>query len=144
MKQSLFRTVRVTFDALITANTSIGGAVVAIIGTIFGLGNWVLASVSRALLVALDRQQYEHISTTLEQRSTLNELELLKAATRVKEDAIGGGFWTASHTIAMNRIGTMLHHHCGWEPARIHGYLRQVVESIPGMSYVAGDEFEAE
>lgn len=143
MKQFFFGNVAVTFGNLIYLNTLIGNTIVGIIGGLFGSVNFGLAWVSRKLLIAIDKNRYEYTTSTLEQRSDLIELELLKAASKVKEDAISGRVWTSSHTLALNKIGSALHLQCGWEPARIHGYLRQVVESIPGMNYYAGDEFES-
>lgn len=142
MKQFLFRNVAVTCGHLIFINTSIGNAVVGAIGGIFNIINWILAQTSRRLLVSIDRDRYEHTASTIEQRNDLVELELLKAVSKVKEDAVAGRVWTSSHTMALNKIGSALHVQCGWEPARIHGYLRQVVESIPGMTYYAGEELD--
>lgn len=143
MKQFFFGNVAVTFGNLIYLNTLVGNTIVGIIGGLFGSVNFALAWISRKLLIAIDKNRYEYTTSTLEQRSDLIELELLKAASKVKEDAISGRVWTSSHTLALNKIGSALHLQCGWEPARIHGYLRQVVESIPGMNYYAGDEFES-
>lgn len=143
MKQFFFGNIAVTFGNLIYLNTLVGNTIVGIIGGLFGLVNFGLAWASRKLLIAIDKNRYEYTTSTLEQRSDLIELELLKAASKVKEDAISGRVWTSSHTLALNKIGSALHLQCGWEPARIHGYLRQVVESIPGMNYYAGDEFES-
>lgn len=143
MKQFFFGNVAVTFGNLIYLNTLVGNTITGIIGGLFGSVNFGLAWISRRLLIAIDKNRYEYTTSTLEQRSDLIELELLKAASKVKEDAISGRVWTSSHTLALNKIGSALHLQCGWEPARIHGYLRQVVESIPGMNYYAGDEFES-
>lgn len=143
MKQFFFRNVAVTCGNLIYVNTSIGNVIVGVIGGVFGVVNWILAWTSRNLLLAIDKDRYEHAASTMEQRDDLIELELLKAVSQVKEDAISGRVWTSSHTLALNKIGSALHMQCGWEPARIHGYLRQVVESIPGMSYYGGDDFDS-
>lgn len=143
MKQFLFVNVATTCASLMQINISVGNAVVGFISGIFNLVNWAMASVSKQLLLAIDKERYEYTTSALEQRGELIELELLKAATKVKEDALTGRVWTSQHTMALNRIGSALHMQCGWEPARIHGYLRQVVESIPGMIYSSGDDFEA-
>jgi hypothetical protein len=144
MKQLLFKTTAVVIGSLISANTSIGNAITTVVAFVFNAVNEVLRGAGKKLMNAIDSERFQHIELTTDQYSELTELNLLMAANKVKEDALRGRTWTVMHTMAMNRIGTALHNNCGWEPPRIHGYLRQVVESIPGMVYCAGDEYEEE
>lgn len=142
MKQLLFKTTAVVIGSLISANTSIGNAITTVIAFAFNATNEVLRSVGKWLMSRVDSERFEHIELTQDQCEELTELNLLMQANRVKEDAMRARVWTMMHTMAMNKIGTALHNSCGWEPARIHCYLKQVVESIPGMVYSAGDEYE--
>jgi hypothetical protein len=144
MKQLLFKTTAVVIGSLISANTSIGNAITTVVAFVFNAVNEVLRGAGKKLMNVIDSERFQHIELTTDQYSELTELNLLMAANKVKEDALRGRTWTVMHTMAMNRIGTALHNNCGWDPPRIHGYLRQVVESIPGMVYCAGDEYEPE
>lgn len=144
MKQALFNAVSTAYTAVIAANILIGNMVIETLGVLFGFGSFVLSRLSKATLTAIDKDRYEYISSTLEQSHELTELNLMKAVLSVKESALGGGYWTASHTMALSSIGRALLNDCGWEPARVHGYMRQVVESIPGMSYMGGGDPEEE
>lgn len=144
MKQLLFKTTAIVIGSLISANTSIGNAITTVIAFAFNATNEVLRAVGKWLMNQIDSERLEHIEITQDQSEELTELNLLMQVNRVKEDALRARVWTMMHTMAMNKIGTALHNNCGWEPARIHGYLRQVIESIPGMVYSAGDEYEDE
>jgi hypothetical protein len=144
MKQLLFKTTAVVIGSLISANTSIGNAITTVVAFVFNAVNEVLRGAGKRLMNTIDSERLQHVELTTDQYSELAELNLLMAANKVKEDALRGRTWTVMHTMAMNRIGTALHNNCGWDPPRIHGYLRQVVESIPGMVYCAGDEYEPE
>lgn len=144
MKQFLFRSTAVVIGSLISANSFIGNTITTVVAFAFNATNEALRIVGRKLMALLDEERLEHIELSQDQYSELTELNLLMAANRVKEDAMRGRVWTMMHTMAINKIGSALHDNCGWEPVRIHGYLRQVVESIPGMVYSAGDDYEQE
>lgn len=102
----------------------------------------IINAIGSYLMQIIDKDRYDHAKSTLSQLPELKELQLLMAASKVKDDAIKNKLWTISHTIAMNRIGNALHAQCRWEPARIHQYLKEVVESVPGMVYMGGDDFD--
>jgi hypothetical protein len=144
MKELLFRTTGVVIGSLISANTFVGNTAIALIAFVSNAINEVFRAVGKWLMHGIDSERLEHIELAQDQYDDLTELNLLMQANRVKEDAMRSRVWTMVHTMAINRIGSALHNNCGWEPVRIHGYLRQVVESIPGMIYSAGDEYEDE
>lgn len=144
MKQLLFRSIGTTISSLISANTSIGNTIIALVALVFNAINEVLRTVGKWLMRYIDSERLEHIELAQDQYDDLTELNLLMQASRVKEDAMRSRVWTMMHTMAINKIGSALHNNCGWEPVRIHGYLRQVIESIPGMVYSSDDEYEDE
>lgn len=141
MKNLLFRVVGFLMGSLIGINVAVGNAVAVAVEFVFGSINQALAWLARTMLRAIDKQRHDYIESVLGQTDELRELDLMMAASRVKESALEARVWTAMHTLMMNKIGTALHHNCGWEIPRIHQYLRDVVESIPGMVYTAGDDF---
>lgn len=141
MKNLLFRVVGFLMGSLIGINVAIGNAVAVAVEFFFGSINQALAWLARTMLRAIDEPRHDYIESVLGQTDELRELDLMMAASRVKESALEARVWTAMHTLMMNKIGTALHHNCGWEIPRIHQYLRDVVESIPGMVYTAGDDF---
>jgi hypothetical protein len=144
MKQHLFKTTAVVIGSLISANTSIGNAITTVVAFFFNAVNEVLRGIGKKLMNAIDSEHFRYIELATDQSSELTELNLLMAASKVKEDALRSRTWTSMHTMAINRIGSALYSNCGWDPPRIHGYLRQVIESIPGMIYQAGDDYEQE
>jgi len=68
------------------------------------------------------------------------ELRLLNSASQVKEHAIANGDWTDHHSEAINAIGDALMNECDWQEDNVHFYLREIVESIPGLEYHEGDD----
>jgi hypothetical protein len=144
MKQLLFKTTAVVIGSLISANTSIGNAITSVVAFAFNAVNEVLRGIGKRLMGFIDSERFQHVELTTDQYSELAELNLLMAANKVKEDALRSRTWTMMHTMAINKIGSALYSNCGWDPPRIHGYLRQVIESIPGMVYCAGDDYEQE
>lgn len=121
-------------------NNIIGNATTSLLVNFFNSVNDLIKSSCCYLAKIIDEERFNHMNSTAEQYANLMELDLLMSATKIKEDALKRKLWTTMHTIAINKIGTALHLQCGWEPARVHGYLRQVIESIPGMTYMVGDE----
>lgn len=68
------------------------------------------------------------------------ELQLLSKASELKDNAIAIGDWTEHHTIALNAIGKALLEDCQWDEVHVHAYLKDVVESVPGLFYQAGED----
>lgn len=142
MKIFLFRTIAAVTASLISINLVVGNAVTSLIAATFNGLNAIIKAIATFLMKAVDKDRYEHAKLATEQYGQLAELDLLIAATKVKEDALKNKAWTIGHTVAMNRIGSMLYTQHKWEPARVHKYLKSIIESIPGMVYMAGDDPE--
>lgn len=144
MKNFLFTQVAVISAFLVGTSTSIGSFVVDLISGAFNGFNWLVRAIAVRLMMLIDVDRYSYTSRVIEQRGDLTELNVLKSITSVKESALRDKVWTMSHTAAMNQLGNALHTQCGWEPARIHYYMRGVIEQIPGLVYYGGDDFEGE
>jgi len=144
MRETIFKLTAIIFGSFVSANISIGNATTNFVASIFNLINEVLRFSGKSLMSAIDSERLNHVEQTGEQVLELTELKLLIAANKTKDDALKNRVWTMKHTVLMNQIGSALYHQCGWEPARIHSYMRQVIESIPGVTYVAGDDYDEE
>jgi hypothetical protein len=140
MKMLLFKAVGSISASLVQLNIAIGATIASGIAWLFNGTSKVVSLIARYIMRALDAELYDYYSSVVGQQHELNELSLMMAARNVKEDAMRVKAWTTGHSIAINNIATALHHKCGWEPPRIHHYLKEVVESIPGMMYSAGDD----
>lgn len=141
MKIFLFRAIATVTAYLVSVNLIIGNAITGMLAAIFNGLNSVIKAVATALMKWVDKDRYEHAKLATEQYGQLAELDLLIAVSKVKDDALKNKVWTIGHTIAMNKIGSALYMQHGWEPARVHKYLKSVIETIPGMVYQAGDDF---
>lgn len=142
MKSIIYAFIARSAAVVIGINTMIGNAITSVIAGGFNLASFVVASITAAILKTLDLKRYQHAALMLDQYSDLSELQLLININRVRDDALKQRAWTMMHTISINRLGTALHTQCGWPTARIHSYLKPVIESIPGMVYQAGDNYE--
>lgn len=94
----------------------------------------------KSLLWIIDPDRVNHAEHVIDQMSLNNELEILMNVTKVKEDALERRSWTNHHSIALNELSSKLYNECDWDKSRIHDYMRAIVESIPGLSYVAGED----
>jgi len=116
-----------------------GKCIAYVFGAICGVMVWLTANITRTLLVIIDKRKYEHSLQVTDQYALTRELEILQAVTRVKEDAMNRALWTNNHSIELNMLGSRLYNECEWSEASIHKYMRTVVESIPGLSYMVPD-----
>jgi hypothetical protein len=103
-----------------------------------------IAYLFKFVLYLIDKERVNHAEQVFQQASINNELQILINATKVKEDALARGVWGNEHSIALNELSSELYYECNWGKDRIHSYMRSIVESIPGLSYVAGDEDDDE
>ena len=110
-----------------------------ILGLTFGTTKWAVANVGQFLMKVLTPEQFEEAVEQLNLETQQTELELLSTATQLKEHALELGEWTNSHTEALEHIGNALLVECNWEEQSVHGWMRRMVESIPGLSYEEGD-----
>lgn len=97
-------------------------------------------NIFKFLLYVIDKERIDHAEQVVQQMSINNELQILMNVTKVKEDALTRKVWTSDHSIALNELSSQLFNECDWEKERIHDYMRSIVESIPGLSYVAADD----
>jgi hypothetical protein len=142
MRYALFRAVGSFSSAWVGINLGISNMLIAAVAGSFNAVNSCIRWLARSAMKALDDDRFTYWESVTTQQKELGELHLLMAASQVKEDALSRRVWMPMHTIAINRIAGQLHFGCGWEPPRIHQYLREVVESIPGMQYMGGDDFQ--
>ena len=71
----------------------------------------------------------------VDQAGMVHELILLNQANRVKTDALESG-WTDTHSVVIGDIRERLHIECGWTLRRVDKYMKEVVESVPGLQYM--------
>lgn len=100
----------------------------------------IIANSFKSLLWLVDRGRVDHAEQVIDQMSLNNELTILMSVTKIKEDALEHRSWTNKHSIALNELSSKLYNECDWDKSKIHDYMRAIVESIPGLSYVAGDD----
>lgn len=105
----------------------------------YGLIRVLVASVGYFLLNLIDKKKTTAAEELAENAEELKmqqlELRLLAAASQVRDHAEETDDWTEHHTEAISAIGDSLLNELGWEEDNIHQYLREVVESIDGLSY---------
>lgn len=102
----------------------------------------LMANSFKTLLWLVDQDRVNHAEHVIDQMSINNELEILMNVTKIKEDALERKAWTNHHSLALNELSSKLYNECDWQKERIHDYMRAIVESIPGLSYVAGEDEE--
>lgn len=100
----------------------------------------VLATIFKVILWLIDRGRVRHAELVMSQQCLSSELEILMAASKIKEDALSRKKWTTSHSEAITQLSQQLYDNCNWDEDKIHGYMRNIVESIPGLTYVVGNE----
>jgi hypothetical protein len=138
-------------DLMFSFMNDLGGSFIAgcqiiagfLIGIITFLSNTFIGytlALFKILLWVIDKDRIDHAEQVAEQMSLNNELQILMNVTKVKEDALERKAWTSHHSMALNELSSKLYSECEWEKDRIHDYMRAIVESIPGLSYVAADE----
>jgi len=89
----------------------------------------------KGVLLIIDRERVSHIDATTDQETFSKELEVLSQVSKVKQDALDNDNWNDSHTSAINYLSNVLYSECGWNESSIHVYMREVVESVPGLEY---------
>ena len=106
---------------------------------LYGLVRVAMASVGYFLLNLIDKKKTVAAEELVENAQELKlqqlELRLLAAASQVRDHAEETDDWTEQHTEAIAAIGDTLLNELGWEEDNIHRYLREVVESIDGLTY---------
>ncbi len=105
----------------------------------YGIIRVTMASVGYFLMNLINKETTQAAEAIVENAQELKlqqlELRLLAAASQVRDHAEANDDWTDEHTEAISAIGDSLLNELGWEEENIHQYLREVVESIDGLSY---------
>jgi hypothetical protein len=89
----------------------------------------------RLLMRLVDSEKYKEIEEQIQLQKQTSELKLLDAISKIKNHAIEIGDWTEKHSEALENLANALLEECNWKEKDIHDYLRNVVESVPGLSY---------
>lgn len=131
--EDLITGLQAVFNFLIDLVTGIGNAIIISTANVFKMSLWLI-----------DRDRVDHTEMVMDQAPLSNELQILMNVTRLKEDALERKAWTNHHSLALNQLSSKLYNECNWNEQRIHEYMRAIVESIPGLSYVPGDEDDDE
>lgn len=139
MKPALFRAISVSTYALIWLNDRLAVAMVWVIAGFFACIKWLVANIGQFLMRKLTPDQLAEIEGQLQLESQQTELELLSTASQLKDHAVENEEWTEEHTEALNMIGNALLNDCNWDEDAVHGWMRRMIESVPGLSYEEGD-----
>lgn len=140
MKSSIYQLLLSVFELILNIVQGALNFVLELISRLFNGLYFVLASLFKAVLWLIDKDRVYHAEQVMQQEDINAELQILLHTTKVKEDALGRGAWTSEHSIAINELSQQLYDECEWSKERIHTYMRAIVESIPGLQYVAGDD----
>lgn len=140
MKAGFYQLLMGTFEAILFAVQVTLNFVLEALSKIFNYIYYVLASIFKWILWIVDKDRVYHAEQVMEQEDLNTELQILVHVTKIKEDALGRGAWTPHHSMAINQLSQQLYNDCDWSKERIHNYMRAIIESIPGLSYVAGDD----
>lgn len=142
MKNWLFDNISDTGENLIHGFQLIATGLLSLVAFVSNNLIRATANLFKITLWFIDSQRVDHAEHVVEQMSLNNELQILMNVTRVKEDALERRAWTNNHSLALNELSSKLYTECEWDKERIHDYMRSIVESIPGLSYVAGEDDE--
>lgn len=140
MRNSIYNLLYYLAEGLLMVIQYSGNFLLNFIGAIF---NWiysVVAWIFKSILSFIDKNRVYHAEQVIEQEDIGMELNILCQISQVKEDALRRGTWTSEHSEALNQLSQMLYDNSGWSKDKIHTYMRALVESIPGLSYVSGND----
>lgn len=135
MNKLLFELIVWISRTVIVINSVIGNTIMGLTSLFFNATNGFVNAIGVSLLEKIDKKRFQYHAALATQVGELGELALMAEATRVRDSAVSGKAWTYSHTVSMNRIAAALHIQCGWEQERVHAYLKEVIEAIPGVTY---------
>lgn len=127
--ETLISSLQYIFNLLIVIQTNVYTYIIKVIANVFKLILYIVYS-----------DKVEHAEQVILQMPLNKELDILMNITKVKEDALSQKIWRQEHSMALNNLGSRLHYECNWEKSKIHDYMRALVESIPGLTYLEGNE----
>lgn len=140
MRETIFDAVADLGETLISALQYIFNFLIVAQASIFTYVIKIIANVFKLILFVIYPDKVRHAEQVVLQMPINNELEILVNITKVKEDALSNKMWTQNHSMALNELGSKLYHECDWDKDKVHDYMRALVESIPGLTYLDGDE----
>jgi hypothetical protein len=135
MKKTLFHIISWSTYALVVASDKGAAALTWVIAWSSAISRWLIASGGQILMQKFTPEQWEEVRAQIQLESQQTELELLSSVSKLKEHAIETGNWTNDHTDALTAVGNALLNDCDWDEEHVHQYLKEVVESVPGLKY---------
>ena len=142
MKNVLYTSLMYVFERVLEVVQFIGSALLEAISHVLNYVYSALSFVFKSVLRIIDKDRVHHAEQVVEQENIAKELQILVYVSKVKQDALETGGWTSKHSLALNQLSQRLYMECGWNLKKIHSYMRSIVESIPGLSYVSGNDDE--
>lgn len=138
MKELLFKLLANLGTGLIWLSDRFYATIAGLAATCGQLSRLAIANITYWLLKKLDQDKLDEIAAKAEKEEETKaqniELQLLASATKVRDHAKQND-WTDHHSEAISAIGNALLNECDWEEEHVHQYLKEVVESIPGLHY---------
>ena len=139
MKPILFRVLSYSTYALIWVNDRVAALLIWALAWTSAGSKWLIANIGTFLMEKLTPAQFAEVQGQLQLSNQQTELQLLATAAELKDHAVENEEWTDNHTEALNAIANALLTECDWEEESVHGWMRRMVESVPGLSYEEGD-----
>lgn len=140
MKALLFKAVSVSTVGVIWLSDRLFAFVIWLLSWTSQLLRVAIANIGGFILKRGFPQQYAEVEGQIELESQQTELDLLASVSKLKEHALEIGEWTQQHSEAINAVGNALFNECDWDEDSVHQYMREVVESIPGLKYGVPDD----
>ena len=144
MKQLFFEATAAITIGLIRVSDGFYSLLARLSSIMFAVSRATIASTGHWLLGLIDLEQREKINQEADQVKELEaqriELDLLQSATKVRDHAKANNEWNASHSEEIVAIGNALLNECDWDEEHVHQYLKEVVESLPGLTYQKGGD----
>lgn len=144
MRSFTFKTVTALTAAAIWLSDLLFGVTVNLLVFVSANLRILIARLGYCLMRWIDAEAIEHIEEENEQEEEAAqhnlELKLLHAATQVRDHARQNEEWTSQHSEALQAIGNSLFSEMGWEESDVHAYLKEIVESIDGLTYESPEE----
>lgn len=140
MKQQLFESLYTVFDIIVNGFRAIVNISLELQAAVANFLIAILEGIFEFMLSLIDKERVHHTQQVIDQEEINNELQILISVAKVKENVLEVGEWKIEHSEKMNRLCTKLYNECDWSMSKIHGYMRGVVESIPGLSYNSGGQ----
>lgn len=142
MKNKFYQLLFHTFETILIVIQACLNFLLEGLSKVFNFIYYSIASIFKGILWIIDKDRVYHAEQVLEQEDIGTELNILVRVSEIKNDALTRGAWTNNHSMLINKLSQQLYTDCDWSPHRIHTYMRAIVESIPGLSYVPGNEEE--